>query len=253
MRGDMQTQIVALYLMTSPHANMIGVFHCPLIYISHDTGSPLEGASEGLKKLIESGFCTFDEESEMIWVHEMAKYQIGEELKDSDNRVKDIQKQYINLPEGIIKQGFYDKYHASYHLPHSCSHISPSEAPPKPLRSQKQKQEQEIKPLSLVPIDVSDSRLVFDYWRTEMNHDKAAFDPKRQKLIKNALDLGYSIADLRSAIDGCKLSPYHQGQNENKSKYDGLDLILRDAGKIDKFMAIAREKTQFQQRRFVPA
>ena len=32
LSGDMQTQVVAMYLMTSPHANMIGVFirHLPV-------------------------------------------------------------------------------------------------------------------------------------------------------------------------------------------------------------------------------
>lgn len=72
----MQTQIVAMYLMTSPHSNMIGVFHCPILYIAHETGSPLEGATEGLKKLIEGGFCTYEEDSETIWVHQMANFQI---------------------------------------------------------------------------------------------------------------------------------------------------------------------------------
>lgn len=143
LRGDMQTQIVALYLMTSPHSNMIGVFNCPVIYISHETGSPLEGANEGLKKLIEGGFCTYDEDSETVWIHEMAKFQIGDSLKASDNRVKDIQKQYENLPEGPIKQGFYEKYRDAYHLPENGMSDSPSEAPSKPLPSQKQEQKQE--------------------------------------------------------------------------------------------------------------
>ena len=143
LRGDMQTQIVALYLMTSPHSNMIGVFNCPVIYISHETGSPLEGAYEGLKKLIEGGFCTYDEDSETVWIHEMAKFQIGDSLKASDNRVKDIHKQYENLPEGPIKQGFYAKYRDSYHLPESGECDSPFQAPSKPLPSQEQEQEQE--------------------------------------------------------------------------------------------------------------
>jgi hypothetical protein len=49
LRGNPEAQLVALYLMTCPHANMIGVFHCPILYISHETGLPLEGASKGLR------------------------------------------------------------------------------------------------------------------------------------------------------------------------------------------------------------
>ena len=132
LRGDMQTQIVAMYLMTSPHSNMIGVFHCPILYIAHETGSPLEGATEGLKKLIQGGFCTYEEDSETIWVHQMANFQIGEALKASDNRVKDIRKQFENLPEGRIKTEFFKKYGKAFHLEISKPLASPSEAPPKP-------------------------------------------------------------------------------------------------------------------------
>lgn len=136
LRGDMQAQIVALYLMTSPHANMIGVFYCPVIYIAHDTGIPFEGALEGLKKLCEGGFCAYDEASEMVWVHEMAKFQIGDELKPTDNRVKDLHKQFENIAEGRIKQGFFARYKDAFLLPEYTGNNkplrSPSEAPPKP-------------------------------------------------------------------------------------------------------------------------
>ncbi|HEY0268071.1 MAG TPA: hypothetical protein VGC12_02435, partial [Methyloradius sp.] len=43
IRRDMETQIVAMYLMTSPHANMIGVFSLPVGYIQIDTGLTFEG------------------------------------------------------------------------------------------------------------------------------------------------------------------------------------------------------------------
>ena len=132
LRGDMQSQIVAMYLMTSPHSNMIGVFHCPSIYISHETGSPLEGATKALHRLCEGGFCTYDDDSEMVWVHEMAKFQIGEVLKPTDNRVKDIQKQYANLPEGRIKTEFFNKYSVAYCLENDKPLASPLQAPPKP-------------------------------------------------------------------------------------------------------------------------
>lgn len=42
LRGDAQAQLVALYLVTSPHSNMIGVFHCPVLYIAHETGNATE-------------------------------------------------------------------------------------------------------------------------------------------------------------------------------------------------------------------
>ena len=117
--------------------------------------------------------------------------------------------------------------------------------------TEKSREETESKRLALVV--PTDCQSIFDHWRKVMGHEKSILDQKRTKLIKHALSLGYSVSDLCTAIDGCKLSPYHQGQNDTKSKYDGLDLILRDADKIDKFMAIAKQKSEPQQRRFVPA
>ena len=40
-----EAQIVAMYLMTSPHANMLGLYYCPAMFIAHETGLDLEGAS----------------------------------------------------------------------------------------------------------------------------------------------------------------------------------------------------------------
>ncbi len=136
LRGNQQAQIIALYLLTSPHANMIGVFHCPILYMAHETGSPIEGATKGLQTLCEGGFCTYDDDTETVWVHEMAKFQIDEQLKPGDNRVKAIQKQYVAMPEGRIKSGFFEKYAASFHLPKPSKNTkplaSPLQAPPKP-------------------------------------------------------------------------------------------------------------------------
>lgn len=70
-----EAQVVSFYLMTSPHANMLGLYYLPILYIAHETGLGLEGASKGLKSTIEAGFCSYDEDTEMVWVHEMAAYR----------------------------------------------------------------------------------------------------------------------------------------------------------------------------------
>jgi hypothetical protein len=76
--------IVAVYLMTSPHSNMLGLYYQPVLYMAHETGLGIEGASKGLAECIEAGFCVYDEASEMVWVIEMATYQIAAELKPDD-------------------------------------------------------------------------------------------------------------------------------------------------------------------------
>src|SRR6202034_1574664 len=93
LHGDPMAQVVALYLMTSPHATMTGVFHCPLLYISHETGSPSKGASKALRRLIQVGFCEYETASETVFVIRMAAYQVAESLKPNDKRVSWLKKE----------------------------------------------------------------------------------------------------------------------------------------------------------------
>lgn len=143
LRGDIDAQLLALYLMTSPHANMIGVFHCPVMYMAYETGMTIEGATKALQRLIEAEFCSFDGDEELVWVHEMAAHQIGERLSSRDKQVIGIQRQYLQIPEGQIRRGFLARYADDYHLSKVLNGSEDDEAPSKPLRSQEQEQEQE--------------------------------------------------------------------------------------------------------------
>ena len=89
---------------------------------------------------------------------------------------------------------------------------------------------------------IDESRLIFDYWRVTMNSPRSAFDDNRKRLIKKSLK-HYSPQELCKAILGCSKSPFHMGQNDRKTKYNGLDLIFRNADKIDKFIELAEGKS----------
>lgn len=135
LRGDHESQVVALYLMTSPHSNMIGIYTLPLMYLAHETGLTQEGASKALARLSEAGFCTYEGDTELVWVHEMAKYQIGEQLLVSDKRCKGVQNELAKVPSSLIRRGFALKYKDDFHLVVEGKKAkplpSPSEAPTK--------------------------------------------------------------------------------------------------------------------------
>jgi hypothetical protein len=135
--------VVGMYLMTSPHSNMLGLFYQPLMLIAHETGLGLEGATKGLQGCIEAGFCGYDHETEMVWVHEMAAFQIAEQLAAKDNQCKGIQNEYNKLPMNPFLPAFYERYAHAFHLtakrgerrhePRITQPLgSPSEPPPKP-------------------------------------------------------------------------------------------------------------------------
>ena len=144
-----ETQLVALYLLTCQNANMTGLYYMPLPTLCHETGSPLEGALKALRSLSEGGFAYYDEASEVVWVPEMARYQLGETLNPKDNRHKGVIRQIEIYRKSKFFNDFYTRYSRQYHLPKP----SPLEAPSEPLgrgrgraragEEQEQEQEQE--------------------------------------------------------------------------------------------------------------
>jgi hypothetical protein len=140
-------QVVGMYLMTSPHSNMLGLYHLPISYIATDTGLGQEGASKGLQSCIDAGYCAYDEESEMVWVHEMAFYQIADSLVATDKRSAGVQNEYNELPENPYLEPFFAKYASAFKMTKERvlpgHQISPLQGPSKALVSQEQEQAHE--------------------------------------------------------------------------------------------------------------
>jgi hypothetical protein len=155
LRGrGVATQCVALYLMTCPHANMLGLYYLPKVLIAHETGLGRKAMERGLAGCVDAGFCEYDEASEMVWVVEMAKFQIAATLKENDLRCRGVQNEFDSLPENPYLDAFHEKYGEAFFMTPRLARSkeleaplkplpSPSEAPFKPLRSQEQEQEQE--------------------------------------------------------------------------------------------------------------
>lgn len=154
LRGNPAAQVVALYLKTGPHANLIGLYHCPIAYVAQDTGIPFEGASKALSSLSEAGYCTFDEQADVVFVHDMAPEQIGSALAPADKRTKAVLREWSAVPSEGLRRAFHRLYAEAFHLPPmpeiadlgqgaSKAVAGPIEAPSKVLRSQDHDHEQE--------------------------------------------------------------------------------------------------------------
>lgn len=204
LRGNADAQLVALYLITSPHANMIGVFHCPMMYIAHETGLSLEGASKGLRRVVEEGFCSFDDEHELVWVHEMARFQIGDQLSPKDNRVKSTEREYQKIPECQIRQAFYQKYKTAFYLPHDEAPLkgveSPFEAPSKPRTGTGTRTGNS--PSSPSANESADDGFA-NFWE---RYPKKVAKPQAQKAWKKINPVGPTLADLMAALEQQKAS-----------------------------------------------
>lgn len=102
------------------------------------------------------------------------------------------------------------------------------------LDAPEKKREEKIKELSSKPDDSVVE--VFLYWQKIMGTEQAKLSPKRMAKIKARLK-EYSVAQIKEAIDGCKKSGWHMGQNKDKKKYNDIELICREPEKVDAFLS----------------
>ena len=244
---DLNAKFIALYLMTSPHSNMLGIYYLPINYIAHDTCISFEEASKGLAELCELGFCSFDGSCEYIWVHNMALYQVAEQLKANDKRVIAINKSFAELPELIFIGNFFNKYKDLFHLNNTIrTDLNIIDEPIKTLQCP-------LEDPTMAHI-VNTVEEIFQHWKQIMQHPNAKLDTKRKATIGKALRSGYSLEQLCQAISGCSYTPHNMGDNDRGQRYDGLHIILRDGDQIDRFvhnyhnppkpLSVAERKTQ---------
>lgn len=160
-KRGIESQLLAQYLISSPHATMIGVYYLPIAFISHETGIAICNVELALNNLIEIKFCSYDWPTEYVWVHRMGFYQIAELLKPNDNRVKNVNSYFANLPPLCFLDDFFKTYSKAFNLEARYS----SEESSKPLQSQEQEKEQEHeqekeKELNIFAESKSDSALI---------------------------------------------------------------------------------------------
>jgi hypothetical protein len=143
-------QVLALYAITAPGSNMIGLFYLPLPIIAHETGIPFEGVKEAIRTLSEGGFLQYDEAEEVVWIPEMAKFQIGDgPLAPKDNRIKGIAHEAAPYRKSRFFNEFIKRYGRAYRLdepqnfpPEPSSEGRGSSEDAQPLRSQAHAQAQ---------------------------------------------------------------------------------------------------------------
>lgn len=107
--------------------------------------------------------------------------------------------------------------------------------------------EKEKKPVKVKPpyVDPSPMVEVFHYWK-EIFGKRASVKLERGdpywKCIEARLREGFTAEDLKAAIKGCSLSPWHMGLNDDGTsrgkKDNSITLICRDKVKVDYFISL---------------
>jgi hypothetical protein len=89
---------------------MIGLYYLPIPTICHELCLDLEGASEALGRAFEGGFARYDTATETVFVHEMARFQVGENLHPKDNRVIAVEKLLYQYRKSVFFKDFMERY-----------------------------------------------------------------------------------------------------------------------------------------------
>lgn len=77
---------------------------------------------------------------------------------------------------------------------------------------------------------------VFDYWREVMGKTgNVVLNAKRRDAIKQRLREGYTVEDLKLAVDGCKNTPHNMGQNDRGRPFNDIELICRNGPNVERF------------------
>ena len=141
----LECQIVALYLISAPNANALGLYYLPLPTAAHETGLTIEKVRKSLERLRAIGFCEYDVKSEFVFVVNMARFQIGEQLGSKDKQVpwiwRELQKLQGKCP---FFQQFLARYGERYHVA-ACLPSEGSSKPPPSIETESGNLERELK------------------------------------------------------------------------------------------------------------
>lgn len=78
---DDSTRSLALYLLTSPHRNLEGLFRLPLTYMADDLMWPVAKVRKALARLRKDGFLQHDPEADVVFLCNALKYQAPKSAK----------------------------------------------------------------------------------------------------------------------------------------------------------------------------
>jgi hypothetical protein len=80
---------------------------------------------------------------------------------------------------------------------------------------------------------------VFDRWRELFGHPKAQLDAKRRRLVERAIKSHGEDTCVRS-LEGYSRDPFTLGENDRHKRFDELELLLRDAQRIERGLELAK-------------
>lgn len=152
----LEQKALLLYLFSSPHSNMIGLYYLPIAYIQNETGLDEATITDWIEGAL-APFVSYDHRTEEVLVHRGIDHRVDGVLSANDKRLKAARKMIEAAHSSLLVHRLLE-LHADWPFGIDAPQPPPSpegdtgraseapserqEAPPKPLRSQEQEQEQ---------------------------------------------------------------------------------------------------------------
>jgi hypothetical protein len=84
---------------------------------------------------------------------------------------------------------------------------------------------------------------VFVHWQDVMGHPNSKLTGERETKIRGRIAQGFTVEQLKRAVDGCKASEFHMGANDRNQVFDDIELICRNGSKVEQFMGFLDKPT----------
>lgn len=111
-------QLLALFLITNPMANPLGLYNFTIEHVVRYLPMSVDEARLAMDALIGVDFVSYNDDTGMVFVHNMVSYQNGFNLKVTDTRLVSIHNKLRELPANEpLVQKFKAMYSDYLHLP----------------------------------------------------------------------------------------------------------------------------------------
>jgi hypothetical protein len=119
-----ETKLAYLYLITNHHSHYSGIYYLPVDMVSLETGISKKNVKDIFGSLKSDKFMKYDNDMAIVWVINMAKYQINgqKQVQGAANHlstlhncplIKEFLEKYkdLNIPYQYPIEGVYGEYH----------------------------------------------------------------------------------------------------------------------------------------------
>jgi hypothetical protein len=105
------------------------------------------------------------------------------------------------------------------------------------------KNKKEVKQEGITTNKDTQAKEIHEYWQKAMDYPGLSLTPSRKGHINARLSEGFTVEELKKAIDFVKNDPFWRGKNDRNTPFDDIQHIFRNRERVERFLKQASKKT----------